>query len=59
MRKLKDIEHDIEVIERRLEKYAMAYSALHLEMDLTIRAIKGQEAAASIEAEKLIERIKQ
>ena len=58
MRTLKDVEFDLKLVMGRLEKLSTMYAYLEAEKEMMLQIEAGREAAAEIEAEKLIERVK-
>ena len=58
MRTLQDIEADLKIVIDRLERFSAMYAYLEVEKEMMLRIEAGRRAAAEIEAEQLIERIK-
>jgi len=58
LRTLKDVEFDLKIVMDRLERFSTMYAYLEAEREMLLQIKAGQEAAAEIEAEKLIERVK-
>jgi hypothetical protein len=58
LRTLKDVEFDMKLVMGRLEKLSTMYAYLEAEKEMMLQIQAGQEAAAEIETEQLIERIK-
>ena len=58
LRTLQDIEADLKIVIDRLERFSAMYAYLEVEKEMMLRIEAGRRAAAEIEAEQLIERIK-
>ena len=58
MRTLQDIESDLKIVIDRLERFSAMYAYLEVEREMMLRLEADRRAAAEIEAEQLIERVK-
>lgn len=58
MRTLMDIDYEIELVVEKLERYGMMYAFLEAEKKMLLQIEAGRKAAAEIETEKLMERMK-
>jgi hypothetical protein len=58
LRTLQDIESDLKIVIDRLERFSAMYAYLEVEREMMLRLEADRRAAAEIEAEQLIERVK-
>ena len=59
LRNLEDINDDLELVIKKLERFSMMYAYLEAEKKMLLQIEAGRKASAEILTEQLLERIKQ